>query len=141
MRLVDCPHHSYEHRKSNSRFSNPICLDYWSIGRYHVQTKHHFNRYARALGHLIGRINLIRFGELGAPVVALPLLKITRGAPVARMTRSINLERFLVSRQCVFPFQIFRICACLIRVEKGAGDGITKQSLFRYLASNGRLSG
>ncbi len=29
--------------------------------RYHVQTKHHFNRYARRLVIWIGRISLIRF--------------------------------------------------------------------------------
>lgn len=43
--------------------------------RYHVQTKHHFNRYARALGYLdwANQPNPFRRFE-GAPLVSLPLL-------------------------------------------------------------------
>ena len=44
--------------------------------RYHVQTKHHFNRYARALGYLdwANQPNPFRRFE-GASLVSLPLLK------------------------------------------------------------------
>lgn len=44
--------------------------------RYHVQTKHHFNRYARALGYLdwANQPNPFRWFE-GAPFFPLPLLK------------------------------------------------------------------
>jgi len=43
--------------------------------RYHIQTKHHFNRYARALGYLdwANQPNPFRRFE-GAPLIALPLL-------------------------------------------------------------------
>ena len=44
--------------------------------RYHVQTKHHFNRYARALGYLDWANQPDPFRRFeGAPLVALPLLK------------------------------------------------------------------
>jgi SagB-type dehydrogenase family enzyme len=44
--------------------------------RYHVQTKHHFNRYARALGYLdwANQPNPFRRYQ-GAPLIRLPLLK------------------------------------------------------------------
>jgi SagB-type dehydrogenase family enzyme len=44
--------------------------------RYHVQTKHHFNRYARSLGHLdwANQPDPFRRYE-GAPLIPLPLLK------------------------------------------------------------------
>ena len=44
--------------------------------RYHVQTKHHFNRYARALGYLDWANQPDPFRRFeGAPLIALPLLK------------------------------------------------------------------
>ncbi len=44
--------------------------------RYHVQTKHHFNRYARALGYLDWANQPDPFRRFeGAPLVSLPLLK------------------------------------------------------------------
>ncbi len=44
--------------------------------RYHVQTKHHFNRYARALGYLDWANQPDPFRRfVGAPLVSLPLLK------------------------------------------------------------------
>jgi SagB-type dehydrogenase family enzyme len=44
--------------------------------RYHVQTKHHFNRYARALGYLDWANQPDPFRRfVGAPLVPLPLLK------------------------------------------------------------------
>jgi len=43
--------------------------------RYHVQTKHHFNRYARALGYLDWTNQPDPFRRFeGAPIVSLPLL-------------------------------------------------------------------
>src|SRR5512141_496098 len=43
---------------------------------YHVQTKHHFNRYARALGYLDWANQPDPFRRfVGAPLVSLPLLK------------------------------------------------------------------
>ncbi len=46
------------------------------IIRYHVQTKHHFNRYARALGYLDWANQPDPFRRFeGAPLVSLPLLK------------------------------------------------------------------
>ena len=43
--------------------------------RYHVQTKHHFNRYARALGYLDWANQPDPFRRFeGAPLIALPLL-------------------------------------------------------------------
>ena len=45
------------------------------IIRYHVQTKHHFNRYARALGYLDWANQPDPFRRFeGAPLVPLPLL-------------------------------------------------------------------
>ena len=42
--------------------------------RYHVQTKHHFNRYARALGYLDWANQPDPFRRFaGAPLIALPL--------------------------------------------------------------------
>ncbi|RPH79612.1 MAG: SagB/ThcOx family dehydrogenase, partial [Nitrospiraceae bacterium] len=44
--------------------------------RYHVQTKHHFNRYARALGYLDWANQPDPFRRFkGAPLISLPLLK------------------------------------------------------------------
>ncbi|TKB95475.1 MAG: SagB/ThcOx family dehydrogenase [Nitrospira sp.] len=44
--------------------------------RYHVQTKHHFNRYARALGYLDWANQPDPFRRFeGAPLVSLPLLR------------------------------------------------------------------
>src|SRR5713101_239882 len=44
--------------------------------RYHVQTKHHFNRYARALGYLDWANQPDPFRRFeGAPLIPLPLLK------------------------------------------------------------------
>ena len=44
--------------------------------RYHIQTKHHFNRYARALGYLDWANQPAPFRRIeGAPLVSLPLLK------------------------------------------------------------------
>ena len=44
--------------------------------RYHIQTKHHFNRYARALGYLDWANQPDPFRRFeGAPLVSLPLLK------------------------------------------------------------------
>ena len=44
--------------------------------RYHVQTKHHFNRYARALGYLDWANQPDPFRRFeGAPLLSLPLLK------------------------------------------------------------------
>jgi SagB-type dehydrogenase family enzyme len=44
--------------------------------RYHIQTKHHFNRYARALGYLDWANQPDPFRRfVGAPLVSLPLLK------------------------------------------------------------------
>ena len=44
--------------------------------RYHIQTKHHFNRYARALGYLDWANQPDPFRRFeGAPLIALPLLK------------------------------------------------------------------
>ncbi len=44
--------------------------------RYHVQTKHHFNRYARSLGHLDWANQPDPFRRFeGAPLIPLPLLK------------------------------------------------------------------
>ena len=44
--------------------------------RYHVQTKHHFNRYARALGYLDWANQPDPFRRFeGAPLITLPLLK------------------------------------------------------------------
>src|ERR1700675_2733243 len=43
--------------------------------RYHVQTKHHFNRYARALGYLDWANQPDPFRRFeGAPLVSLPLM-------------------------------------------------------------------
>src|SRR6266850_3097986 len=43
---------------------------------YHVQTKHHFNRYARALGYLDWANQPDPFRRFeGAPLISLPLLK------------------------------------------------------------------
>ena len=43
--------------------------------RYHIQTKHHFNRYARALGYLDWANQPDPFRRFaGAPLVSLPLL-------------------------------------------------------------------
>ncbi len=46
------------------------------IIRYHIQTKHHFNRYARSLGYLdwVNQPDPFRRFE-GAPLIPLPLLK------------------------------------------------------------------
>ncbi|UVT19504.1 MAG: SagB/ThcOx family dehydrogenase [Nitrospira sp.] len=45
--------------------------------RYHVQTKHHFNRYARSLGHLDWANQPDPFRRFeGAPLIPLPLLKL-----------------------------------------------------------------
>jgi SagB-type dehydrogenase family enzyme len=44
--------------------------------RYHIQTKHHFNRYARSLGYLDWANQPDPFRRfVGAPVIPLPLLK------------------------------------------------------------------
>ena len=44
--------------------------------RYHIQTKHHFNRYARALGYLDWANQPDPFRRFeGAPLIPLPLLK------------------------------------------------------------------
>src|SRR5438128_7827356 len=44
--------------------------------RYHIQTKHHFNRYARALGYLDWANQPDPFRRFeGAPLISLPLLK------------------------------------------------------------------
>src|SRR5512141_2818067 len=45
--------------------------------RYHLQTKHHFNRYARSLGHLDWANQPDPFRRFeGAPLIPLPLLKL-----------------------------------------------------------------
>ena len=52
----------------------PIPID--RVIRYHVQTKHHFNRYARALGYLDWANQPDPFRRFeGAPLIPLPLLK------------------------------------------------------------------
>ena len=76
--------------------------------RYHVQTKHHFNRYARALGYLdwANQPDPFRRYE-GAPLVPLPLLKpgdepvsppydaiYERGAVAAKPVTVPTLSRF-----------------------------------------------
>ncbi|MDE3221772.1 MAG: SagB/ThcOx family dehydrogenase [Nitrospirota bacterium] len=77
--------------------------------RYHVQTKHHFNRYARSLGHLDWASQpdpFRRFG--GSELIPLPLLKpdeeplsppydaiYERGAVVAKAVTLPALSRFL----------------------------------------------
>src|SRR5512134_2879541 len=44
--------------------------------RYHIQTKHHFNRYARALGFLDWANQPDPFRRfVGAPLIPLPLLR------------------------------------------------------------------
>jgi SagB-type dehydrogenase family enzyme len=76
--------------------------------RYHVQTKHHFNRYARSLGHLdwANQPDPFRRYE-GAPLIPLPLLKpddepvsppydaiYERGAVAAKPVTVSTLSRF-----------------------------------------------
>ncbi|MCE9536411.1 MAG: SagB/ThcOx family dehydrogenase, partial [Nitrospirae bacterium] len=77
--------------------------------RYHVQTKHHFNRYARSLGHLDWANQPDPFRRFdGADLVLLPLLKsddepvsppyqsiYERGAVVAKPVTLTALSRFL----------------------------------------------
>jgi SagB-type dehydrogenase family enzyme len=56
--------------------SEPVSTDPIDrVIRYHVQTKHHFNRYARALGYLDWANQPDPFRRFeGAPLIALPLL-------------------------------------------------------------------
>ena len=77
--------------------------------RYHVQTKHHFNRYARSLGHLDWANQPDPFRRFeGAPFFPLPLLKpdgepasppydaiYERGAVAAKPVTLPSLSRFL----------------------------------------------
>ncbi|MDP1946303.1 MAG: SagB/ThcOx family dehydrogenase [Nitrospirota bacterium] len=77
--------------------------------RYHVQTKHHFNRYARSLGHLDWANQPDPFRRFdGADLVLLPLLKsddepvsppyreiYERGAVAAKPVTLTALSRFL----------------------------------------------
>jgi len=66
---------------SNEKPLHPIAAESASadpvdrVIRYHVQTKHHFNRYARALGYLDWANQPDPFRRFeGAPLVSLPLL-------------------------------------------------------------------
>jgi SagB-type dehydrogenase family enzyme len=76
--------------------------------RYHVKTKHHFNRYARSLGFLDWANQPDPFRRFeGAPLIPLPLLKpedepqspsydaIYRGAVPSRPVTMATLSRFL----------------------------------------------
>jgi SagB-type dehydrogenase family enzyme len=77
--------------------------------RYHVQTKHHFNRYARSLGHLDWANQPDPFRRFeGAKLIPLPLLKpddeplsppygaiYKRGAVAAKRVTLLSLSRFL----------------------------------------------
>ena len=57
--------------------------------RYHIQTKHHFNRYARALGYLdwANQPNPFRRFD-GAELIRLPLL-LPDGEPIAPSYKAI----------------------------------------------------
>ena len=61
------------HREPSEPFStDPVNR----VIRYHVQTKHHFNRYARALGYLDWANQPDPFRRFeGSPLISLPLLK------------------------------------------------------------------
>jgi SagB-type dehydrogenase family enzyme len=76
-RSVDCLHHmtSIENPVPTSS-TEPVSTDPVDQAiRYHVRTKHHFNRYARALGYLDWANQPDPFRRFeGAPLVALPLL-------------------------------------------------------------------
>ena len=77
--------------------------------RYHIQSKHHFNRYARSLGHLDWANQPDPFRRfVGAELISLPLLKpdeeplspsydaiYERGAVAAKPVKVAALSRFL----------------------------------------------
>src|SRR5205809_2235510 len=61
-------------REQAVRMESPDPLS--QVIRYHVQTKHHFNRYARALGYLDWANQPDPFRRFeGAPLITLPLFK------------------------------------------------------------------
>ncbi|MDO8357592.1 MAG: SagB/ThcOx family dehydrogenase [Nitrospirota bacterium] len=105
--------------------------------RYHVQTKHHFNRYARSLGHLDWANQPDPFRRFdGADLVLLPLLK-SDDEPVSPPYREIY-ERGAVAANPVTLTALSRFLECSLGLSawKKAGD---MQWALRNNPSSGNL--
>ena len=75
--------------------------------RYHVQTKHHFNRYARALGYLDWANQPDPFRRFeGAELIRLPLLKPDEEPIAHRTRRSTSRTGFVSAGERPDPFPI-----------------------------------
>ena len=84
---------------------------------YHVRTKHHFNRYARALGYLdwANQPNPFRRFE-GSPLVQLPLLK--------QDEEPLSPGYDAIYEKCMVPVKPFTIAALSRRARTGTRRGI-----------------
>ena len=105
--------------------------------RYHVQTKHHFNRYARSLGHLDWANQPDPFRRFdGADLVLLPLLK-SDDEPVSPSYREIY-ERGAVATKPVTLAALSRFLEYALGLSawKKAGD---MQWALRNNPSSGNL--
>ena len=93
------------------------------IIRYHVQTKHHFNRYARALGYLDWANQPDPFRRFeGAPLVSLPLLKPDEDPDRPPMTPSITLGWLPASLSSCGSLSRFFEFALALSAWKKAGE-------------------
>lgn len=105
--------------------------------RYHVQTKHHFNRYARSLGHLDWANQPDPFRRFdGADLILLPLLK-SDDEPVSPPYQEIY-ERGAVAAKPVTLTALSRFLECSLGLSawKKSGD---MQWALRNNPSSGNL--
>jgi SagB-type dehydrogenase family enzyme len=105
--------------------------------RYHVQTKHHFNRYARALGYLdwANQPDPFRRYE-GAPLFPLPLLK-PGDEPTSPSYEAIYQRGAVAPKPVTVPtLSRFLECALALSAWKKAGE---MQWALRSNPSSGNL--
>ena len=95
--------------------------------RYHVQTKHHFNRYARALGYLDWANQPDPFRRFeGAPLISLPLLKPDED-PVSPAYDAIYQPGsgcLLSLSRCGTLSRFFEFALALVGLEESRGVGV-----------------
>jgi SagB-type dehydrogenase family enzyme len=105
--------------------------------RYHVQTKHHFNRYARALGYLDWANQPDPFRRFeGAPLITLPLLK-SDEEPISPAYDAIYQRGLVPAKPVTVPtLSRFFELALALSAWKKAGD---MQWALRSNPSSGNL--
>ena len=138
-RSVDCPHY---YNGTEIPFYRepvePVSTDPVDrVIRYHVQTKHHFNRYARSLGYLDWANQPDPFRRFaGAPLIPLPLLKPDE-EPASPAYDAIYQPGAVAcsAGHVADAFPVFRICPRPVCLEEG---GETEWAL-RSNPSSGNL--